>query len=264
MRILVPLKVPFDPEMAKIGTRLAKIIGAELEFLNVCDTTPFKSYIKVQDGVLEHIKEDGELLLREAVRVAEGEGVRANSTLVEGKPYDEILKAEENADMLVLKIRRFSGDKTVGSVTKGLLEECRKPIFVFKGKQREFKKVLLTIDESVCSREAMEFSLAFAKHLGLGSLSTLFVARSAEKMEAGKKVLEGAAERGAELGIEIDTHLEKGDPAKEILKLSEGGFDLIIMGAVGQGTLSKFFLGNVARKVTNFSECDVIVVPPCR
>ena len=264
MRILVPLKVPFEPEMAKIGIRLAEITGAELEFLNVCDTTPFKGYIKVQDRVLEHIKEDGDLLLKEAVDLAEREGIKAASTLVEGKPYDEILKAEESADMLVLKIRRFSGDKSVGSVTKNLLEGCRKPIFVFKGTQREFKKILITIDESKCSREAMKFSMAFTKHLGLGGLSTVYVARSPGKMEVGEYVLEGAKERAEKYGIKLDTHLKRGDPTKEILKLSEDDFDLIIMGAVGQGTLSKFFLGNVARKVANFSSSDVIVVPPCR
>lgn len=263
MKILAPLKVPLDPETAKISIRLAKIIGAELEFLNVVDTTPFKGHIKVQDEVLKHIREDGEDLLKRAVEMAENEGVKAKAKLVEGKPYDAILEEEQDADMLVLKIRRFSGAKTVGSVTKDMLEQCRKPIFIFKGEEREFKEILLAIDESVCSREAMNFSMSFAKYLGLKAISTIFVARSSEKMDIGKIVLNDAKERGEGLGIDVETHLEKGNPAKELLKLSEG-FDLIIMGAVGQGTLSKFFLGNVARKVANLSKCDVIVVPPCK
>jgi hypothetical protein len=32
MKILVPLKVPFEPEMAKVGMRLAKIMGQNSAF----------------------------------------------------------------------------------------------------------------------------------------------------------------------------------------------------------------------------------------
>ena len=264
MKILVPLKVPFDKEMATIGIRLAKIMKAELEFLNVCDTTPFKGYLKVQDSVIDSIKEDGEALLKGAVSMAEAEGIKAISTLATGKPYDEILKAEEKADMLVLNIRKFSDESKVGTVTKELLESCRKPIYVFKGVQRDIKKILLAIDESECSQEAMKFSLAFAYYLGVTNVSTIYVARSSDKLDTGNETLEKAKDRGKTMEIELDSNLIKGDPAKKILELSKEGFDLIIMGAVGQGKLSKFFLGNVARKVTNFADCDVIVVPPCK
>jgi nucleotide-binding universal stress UspA family protein len=263
MKILVPLKVPFDPEMAKIGMQLAKIMGAELTFLSVCDTTPFKGYIKVQDKVLDHIREDGEELLREAAELAKNEGVTVESTIVEGHPDREILKASEGADMLVLQISRFSGEGKVGSVTKELLEQSRTPIYVFKGEQREFNKLLVTLDDSECAKEALEFSLIFAKRLGLESIYSHFVARSSDRAEAGKTVLNEAQKRGEEHDIKVDAHLDEGDPAKEIIKLSEG-FDLIIMGSTGQGAISKFFLGSTARKVTTFSACDVIVVPPCR
>jgi nucleotide-binding universal stress UspA family protein len=264
MKILVPLKVPFDPEMAKIGIRLAKITGAELTFLNVCDTTPFKGHIKVSDTILDQIKVDGGLMLTEAAGMAHKEGIEAVTKIAEGKPYDTILKEEENADMLVLRIRKFSGEKKVGSVTKELLESCRKPIYVFKGVQRDIKRILLAVDESECSQEAVKFSLALAKLLGIKNVSTIYVARSSDKLDTGNETLEKAKERGKTMEIELDSHLIKGDPAKRILDLSEDEFDLIIMGAVGQGTLSKFFLGNVARKVTNFAGCDVIVVPPCK
>jgi nucleotide-binding universal stress UspA family protein len=216
MKILVPLKVPFDQEMAKIGIRLAKAMGAELAFLNVCDTTPFKGHIKVSDKILEEIRGDGELVLMRAREMAEKEGARAISKIVEGKPYKEIQKAAKDADIIVMRIRRFSSDKSVGSVTKDLLDHCEKPIYVFKGEQTEFNKLLVTLDDSECSKEAFEFSLLLAKQLGTDNISTHFVARSTERIEAGKKVLKYAQERGEERGIKVDTHLDDGNPAKEI------------------------------------------------
>lgn len=264
MKILSPLKVPFDQETAEMSTQLAKITDAELEFLNVIDTTPFKGHIKVKERFLEFSREDAEILLEPAKNVAKDGGVVAKSTIVEGKPFDAILKAGENVDMLVLKIRRFSIYNSIGTITNKVLESCKKPVYVFKGGKREINKILLAIDESECSEEATKFSLTFSNYLGVKNVSAVYVARSDDKMKAGEETLEGVKKHGEDFGIEIETHLLRGDPTKEILGLSEKGFDLIIMGAVGTDRLTKFFFGSVSRKVTNFSTCDVIVIPPCR
>jgi nucleotide-binding universal stress UspA family protein len=263
MKILVPLKVPFEPEMAEIGIRLAKTMGAELVFLNVVDTTPFKGHIKVSDKILKEIREDGEFITTKARDRAEKEGVRAISKIVEGHPDREILNVSEDADILVLNIRRFSGEGKVGSVTKDVLGQNIKPVYIFKGEPRELKKLLVTIDDSECAKEALEFSILLAKQFGLESICSYFIARSKDRIEAGEHALANAQERGEVHGVKVDTHLAEGNPSKEILKLSED-HDLIIMGTVGQGSISKFFLGDTARKVTAFSKCDVIVVPPCK
>ncbi|MEE8403052.1 MAG: universal stress protein [Candidatus Hydrothermarchaeaceae archaeon] len=260
MKILVPLKIPFAPEIAEGGVRLAKVMGAQLTFLNVADTRPFRGYIKVPEGVVEPLRREGEEILKEAVDLARKEGVKADSVIVEGCPYEEISKASKSADLAVLGVRRFSPEGTIGSVTKNVLVGSTTPIFVFKGRQEKFGDVLVAIDGSKYAEKAFEYALDYAKLMGLGSISAIFVARSPDKVEVGKGVLKEATKISKERGINLDTHLKEGDPAREILKFSDEK-DVIIMSTTGKGTISRFFLGSVSSKVAAFSHCGVIIVP---
>lgn len=161
-----------------VGIRLAKTMGAELSFLNVADTRPFRGYIMVLEEAVDLFRKGGEGTLKEAVDLAEKEGVKAESAIVEGYPYEEILKASEGADMIVLGIRHFSSEETIGSVTKNVLVSSTKPTFVFEREQEKFDNVLVAIDGSEYSKKALEYSLDYAKILGLNSFSAIFVASS--------------------------------------------------------------------------------------
>lgn len=260
MKILVPLKVLFVPEIAKTGLRLAKIMGAELSFLSVADTRPFGGYVKVQEEVTALIRKGGEEVLKKAMDLAEKEGVKAESAIVAGYPSDEILKASKGADIIVLGTRHFSSKGTIGTVTKNVLVNSTKPVLVVEGEQEKFDNVLVAIDGSEYSKKAFEYALDYAKILGLGSLSAIFVARSPDKVETGKEVLKEASEIAEKVNIKLETYLKEGDPAKEIIELSKG-FNVIIISATGKSTISKFFLGSVCSKVVVFNHCAVIVVP---
>jgi nucleotide-binding universal stress UspA family protein len=260
MKILVPLKAQLVPGMAMAGIRLAKTMGAELSFLNVADTRPFRGYIKVLEEAVDLFRKGGEEALKEAVELADKEGVKAESAIVEGYPCEEILKASKDADLTVLGIRHFSSEETIGSVTKNVLVSSTKPVFVVGDDQEEFDNVLVAIDGSKYSKKALEYALDYAKLLGLSGISAVFVASSPDRVGTGHEVLKEASEISEKSNVKLDTHLKEGDPASEIVELSEK-FNVIVMSATGKGTISRFFLGSVSSEVAVFSRCGIIIVP---
>lgn len=62
-------------------------------------------------------------------------------------------------------------------------------------------------------------------------------------------------------GVEAATAVREGDPAEEIVKYAhEGGFDHIIMGTRGLGSVQELILGGVARKVVHLAAVPVTLV----
>ncbi len=62
-------------------------------------------------------------------------------------------------------------------------------------------------------------------------------------------------------GLDIRKWIIEGQPAKEILKLSEEqSVDLIVMGTLGKSGIEKFLLGSVADKVIRGSRIPVLIV----
>lgn len=63
--------------------------------------------------------------------------------------------------------------------------------------------------------------------------------------------------------IPVSKKISEGDPAKEILAMSnESGVDLIIMGTHGKKGVDRFLFGSVAEKVVRNSQIPVLTVRP--
>ncbi|MCX6359178.1 MAG: universal stress protein [Armatimonadetes bacterium] len=62
-------------------------------------------------------------------------------------------------------------------------------------------------------------------------------------------------------GVPYESLLGMGHPADEILRVaSQGGYDLIVLGSRGAGSLRSFLLGSVADKVRHHAQCPVLLV----
>ena len=60
---------------------------------------------------------------------------------------------------------------------------------------------------------------------------------------------------------EIETLLEHGDPGNIICEVAdEGGYDLIIIGSSGLGSIEGLFLGSVSNKVVHSAKTPVMIV----
>jgi len=142
-----------------------------------------------------------------------------------------------------------------------------------------FKNILVPVDFSKTSDKAVNYALFLAEKFG--AKVTLFHAvvllqqdvdekehlKAYEtiiekKEEKRKKYLKSHADKGARLGVKIDSVLKRGiTPAETILDFIDGNkFDVIVIGTHGLSELMKWWLGSVAEKVVRYSPIPVITV----
>lgn len=136
-------------------------------------------------------------------------------------------------------------------------------------------KILLAIDGSDDSTKAMSYLLDQPAFNTAGNQCTAltvvlavppgvssFVGKSAVDAyydEEAEKVLGPAKARLAGLKAGLATAKKVGHPAKEIIDFATaGGFDLILMGCRGHGTVGSLVLGSVTSKV--LAGCSVPVL----
>lgn len=96
---------------------------------------------------------------------------------------------------------------------------------------------------------------------GAGYTPTAVPAQVDEKVrEAGKKVLEQAAEILEDKKVNFKTLLLDGHPASTILEQAEEGYDLLVVGSKGRTGLQRVLMGSVSSAVVQGAKCDVLVV----
>ncbi len=134
-----------------------------------------------------------------------------------------------------------------------------------------FKKILLAYDGSEGAKKGLEAGISLAK-LHQAELWALTVqeklppaaieAMAEEKFyEHFEQILEEARNRAEEAGIELQTEIRIGHPAKTIVEVAqEGGFDLILVGHTGLSEVWARFLGSTTEKVSRHAPCSVLIV----
>lgn len=142
------------------------------------------------------------------------------------------------------------------------------------------KKILVPVDFSDGSRDAMEYAVSLAERLA-SAVDLLHVWDLPREVTPGAVVtlpglagqpiealVEGQARRDMKgfLAIElpearVGTILLRGDPANTILKVAaEGGYDLVVMGTHGRRGLTHALLGSVAERVVRFCRVPVVTI----
>jgi len=134
------------------------------------------------------------------------------------------------------------------------------------------RRILVPVDFSPCSREALEYAAELGERLGAsvdllhvwagiyhrsmeGEPLMLFAhSELAKEMET---LLEGLEQRG----IDARGRLEVGSPREAIIRAAtDGKYDLIIMGTHGRTGLAHLFLGSVAESVFRHAPCPVLTI----
>ncbi len=76
-------------------------------------------------------------------------------------------------------------------------------------------------------------------------------------------VLSKAAKRAIKLKpmLKITTELKEGNtPSQIIATASDGGFDLIVLGHLGESEIKEFLLGSTSERVVHQAKCAVLIV----
>jgi nucleotide-binding universal stress UspA family protein len=145
-------------------------------------------------------------------------------------------------------------------------------------------RILVPVDFSSASREAMELALYLMDELGshvaalhvwtlpvLAASGDVLIAfpgqphvRATDWMEKqARDSLLGFLGSFGELADRVERRLESGRPQDLIVEIAaREGFDLIIMGTHGRTGLSHLLIGSVAERVVRLAPCPVTTVKP--
>lgn len=158
----------------------------------------------------------------------------------------------------------------LGSVSTYAMHHVPCSVLVVKEAPRPLREIILAIDGSASSKQAVNFLLRSMRpweDVPDQDLVTVTVShvmpflKYPELREAGKVMVEQCAGQLAKAGYLVNQAPKLGKPADEILELAhQRKADLIVTGAKGLGAMGRLLLGSVSTRVVQHSTCSVLVV----
>jgi len=145
----------------------------------------------------------------------------------------------------------------------------------------DFKRILVPLDGSPLSEQALPVAMALAQKFGCETILLRVLdipmptaptahpevtigwvreARAHAHQEA-QSYLDARQQEVYRQGIEVRALMRDRSPAEDILQVADSEkVDLIVMSAHGQGGLARWTFGGVADKVARHSPCPVLLV----
>jgi nucleotide-binding universal stress UspA family protein len=123
---------------AEYGIGIAKRLGAEVVGVYVIDTVVLNRLAEVseRENVERELKQDGQRYINYIVGLAEKQGVKVDSVILKGHPFEEIilLTKELSIDLITMgTLGRHGADRIlIGSVAERVIEFARCPVLVVK------------------------------------------------------------------------------------------------------------------------------------
>lgn len=199
---------------------------------------------------------------------------------------------EMNADLVVMCAHGQSGiqKRIFGNIAQDVLATGQTPVLLLSPEKEQKVEsckcecILVPLDGDPDHEAGLDMAVELSKscrariHLVMvvHELSTLPAEKAASAMllpSAASALLEEECEEGrlylAELmgtlldeGIEVTGEVERGDPAKQILRAAkEFNADLIVLGTHGKTTMEAFWSGSVTPKLATQTHLPLLLVP---
>jgi nucleotide-binding universal stress UspA family protein len=228
-----------------------------------------KIYKDLMDLMEEKAKKDIAIAEQLTNRIVDKLKIRWNDVkpiIEKGHVADKIIEKarEDHADLVILGSRGLSRIKNLllGGVSQKIVTHANCAVLVVKRKIRAFKKVLIAIDGSTYSENAVSF---LKSHFMPKSFTSVIInvwdypfTPPKFPVETIAKKYNGAMFRGV---FEAQVLCVDGDPAEMIANTARRKkVDLIVIGSKGLTGIKQFFLGSVARKVITYSNNSILVV----
>jgi nucleotide-binding universal stress UspA family protein len=135
------------------------------------------------------------------------------------------------------------------------------------------EKIFVPTDFSPCSQEAIAYAVFLAGQLNATILLTHVLEPISYPIDFAMieyadydqmktvQALDRIARSWRQKGIQIETHLFKGDPVTEIVKKAKDlECDLIVMGTHGRTGMAHLMMGSVAERIVRTSSVPVLTV----
>lgn len=268
--------------------------GAELKVLHVFETYPVLAAYPMAPNpmadtpMIESMQSEVSRRLDQLANELGRCGVRATSMQVRGIPSEEVIKAADadRADLIVLGTRGRTGLEHIllGSTAERVVKGAPCPVMTVRSalvapshdRPIAIKHILVPIDFSDCSLDALEYAIPLAKRfeapvtiVHVLEWASVGVDFSVVDLAEGTKVRKETETRLSDLaaviraqGLSVETVIRSGGaPADFVLECAgERGADLIIMGTHGRRGLSRLLVGSVAEGVLRQAACPVMTV----
>ena len=208
-----------------------------------------------------------------------GENVDQLLSVVPGRPAKVLRERIEQlgAQLLILGPHASPSLFDFGSTARAILSQVHTPIWIQGQPVAALRRILVPVDFSENSRQAVHHAHALSRRLG-ASLRMLHCyeppgfAYTSEDAAAGptyvvdseRKAVQAELERWATAsewgGLPIESSFVEGAPVETILQQAEQD-DLVVMGTHGRTGLARFLIGSVAYGVLKHSSKPVLVIP---
>ncbi len=168
---------------------------------------------------------------------------------------------------------------TLGSTAEALVRCSPVPVLLVRNPPANRPaRILVAVDDSASALAAMRWAAMLAQRFdaeltAYHAFRPVFVgaATSVSGLEAGKSLESDQLRqtedwfeshvRNANLGTDVSTVVESGDPASAVVAAQRGGnYDLVVLGTRGAGGVGQRLLGSVATAVLRGASCPVLVV----
>jgi nucleotide-binding universal stress UspA family protein len=222
--------------------------------------------------------------LKRLGRVLEQKGIKTETRVVRGIPYQKIIEEAQSQDVDLIAMGKRGlnlwGRMLLGSTTTKVLRESHVPILTVRhaAKKPAVKKIVVPSSFSPADNVSLEWALEFAGKLG-ASVVLLHIFQAHKSWDNVKGGSMGRLRRVATEKLDamletVPAQKRKGVPKFTRVKafsrpwsgivsfVREEGIDMIVMGTHARKGVPRFFLGSVAERVIREAPCPVITVRP--
>jgi len=288
--ILVPTDGNEHAErVAEHAAALAHAMDATIHAVAVVDVQsaagPFSAG-GVDRAFVERLEERAAADVERVVDLAEAAGVQGVETAVlEGTPGASILEyaTDQGVDVIAMGThgRTGLGRILTGSVTEHVLRRAEMPVLTCRATERshpagDYDDVLLPTDGSKCAGAAFDHGIEIAEAVGARVHAVSVVDPTAlaaspdsgptpemvERFESARAdAAESVAERARDAGLEAESTVREGTPARAILDYAEErDVDLIAMGTHGRTGPRRLVLGSTTERIVRRADVPVLTV----
>ncbi len=211
-------------------------------------------------------------------------GVEVKVRVELGYPPQKIvdIARRENVSLILVGShgKGFLRELLLGSTAFDIIRSSEIPVYVEKYQAGEghnvepfsphrLQNILVPIDFSYCSEEALEKVLALGRNVGQVNLvAVIESSEDQEELEKNRKEyqysLEEMSRRFHDLDIPVYSRVEVGVASEKIMEVAGAtGASMIVLSTRGTGRLQRLFLGSTADAVARRSQQPTLLIP-CR
>lgn len=262
------------------ATLLAREAAAEIVLVHGVDNDQPPRLVKAEERAAKDLLSDLAATLREV------DGVRCETRVVLGEPFQVIAEAAERADADIIVMgphrRQALRDVFIGTTIERTIRRSPRAVIMANAVPAgNYDRVLIATDFSDSSalavREARKLGLLdHAEVLVLHAFDAPARSMITRSVMSTDELKDYIAEEEERAGQELSAFLRQVDlrPSRRFVQLIEAPIaeiirdcvrkqkvDLVVIGTHGRTGPAKFFLGSVAEEILRDSDVDVLVVP---